>query len=730
MRKLAVLLLALFIAVSFATTATEQNFQQRTTGFAFEVARNWQILSIFAIMISIILVAIAYAVGVGFEMPEIQAWASNEMVQIVTNAIIIACLMGVLAFIELTVLGIVTSSGLSATMVPGCYGQGNSTSCLQSVTSAYLNDYYSAALTSAKDVLNQNVDAAAWAGRRIGLYCLTIYCLQIGATTTMAGHYILKSDMYGILFEYYTTLIGFMGAQQFVVEQICFKMGPVILALGILGRSFFFTRKLGGLLMAIAIGLMFFLPGMYVFDWITLDTTINGDKGTDQPASACPAVCALTAPYAYTDNGSILYGQQDVFAAFSAADSQKAVDILNGTAQDYQATTTNTSSSAYNRDVISCNYQQVDHCPVRCRQDGAPDFCATIPDCLLPPPSICPMGCRELPYPTAPACLNMTTQVQQACAKLPAQCKIIRQIPSSEIDQHEYAACPDSCKVVPPLQSNCDVGQCLDSSLDCRYTYRNASDPTLSYRPSKNYGDSDQQKAHAAQCALASQCPASLTASQSCVYVLPQTGSCNDLCGSCPIQCRIDAFATMDPSQIPQSCKDSNGNYLQACVQCTDGCKAQYAEIQANQTIAQADNKCGSCPLDHWLISSGLPQDYLTGGCDPAQCPSDYRVAVPRNACEMCLYSQESYAYSPPIDTQCSDECKPSDQAPTPDQSTYSKVGQDGLVGIAEIQDLSRLMVPVYVLPLFNIVATLVFIKGLSAFLGGDIDIPGISRVF
>ena len=96
----------------------------------------------------------------------------------------------------------------------------------------------------------------------------------------------------------------------------------------------------------------------------------------------------------------------------------------------------------------------------------------------------------------------------------------------------------------------------------------------------------------------------------------------------------------------------------------------------------------------------------------------------------MCLYSEESYAYSPPIDTQCADQCKPPDNAPTPDPNTYNKVGADGLYGVQEIQDLSRLMVPVYLLPLFNIVTTLVFIKGLSAFLGGDIEIPGLSRVF
>ena len=51
-------------------------------------------------------------------------------------------------------------------------------------------------------------------------------------------------------------------------------------------------------------------------------------------------------------------------------------------------------------------------------------------------------------------------------------------------------------------------------------------------------------------------------------------------------------------------------------------------------------------------------------------------------------------------------------------------------MGRAEIQNVAKLIIPAYLLPLFNIVATLVFIKGLSTMLGGDIEIPGISKVF
>jgi hypothetical protein len=96
----------------------------------------------------------------------------------------------------------------------------------------------------------------------------------------------------------------------------------------------------------------------------------------------------------------------------------------------------------------------------------------------------------------------------------------------------------------------------------------------------------------------------------------------------------------------------------------------------------------------------------------------------------MCLFTQESYAFTPPINTQCGDLCRPSDNTPATDPGAFTKIGESGLVGVPEIQEVSKLMIPAYVLPLFNIVATLIFIKGLSAFLGGDIEIPGLSKIF
>jgi len=125
-----------------------------------------------------------------------------------------------------------------------------------------------------------------------------------------------------------------------------------------------------------------------------------------------------------------------------------------------------------------------------------------------------------------------------------------------------------------------------------------------------------------------------------------------------------------------------------------------------------------------------LSTNYTNGSCSFANCPKEYRVRPPRSACEGCLFTEESDIYEPKVQTRCSDVCAPPKNAPAKSPGEYTKIGGEGLVGRAELPNVARLIIPASLLPLFNIVATLVFIKGLSEMLGGDIEIPGISKVF
>lgn len=694
MRKQLIFLALIFImGLAAASTITQEQFESGTgedggAGIGLEIARDWKVLAVFAIFISVILVAIAFVIGIGLEMPEVKAWASNELVQVFANVIIVITLIITIAFIDALVVAIVMTSSIN---IPECSDP--SQSCLQAVVSEYLEQYVTSAHDGAKEILANNIDAMGMANRRLGLYCLTIYCLQAGYTTTIAGHYLLDVDMYSIIFEYYTNLLASMEAQKFFVEQVSFKIGPVLLAVGIVARSFFFTRKIGGLLIAVALGVTFFFPGMYIFDWITLETALTGDKGLEQEEGFCPSECKEAAPIAYIQGGQGLETLKDVYAAFDTDHATTAAGIVAGTIPS----ATGSNGSADGKTVYSC---------------------------YTPTYSLCPQACREIPYPSSmPQCTNDSTQAYVHCAALPKECKVIRYV--SDIDEVEYNNCPASCKVVPPLKSDCtndedgDPGNCLISAYDCRMAYRD----DLDWRPSKTTDDSSVKT----RCNWAKDCPASLTAEDSCVFVIPRTGLCSDtsLCGECPAYCRVSNANT---DNLPASCKDGDGNLLAACVACTDSCMVNKSIIG---NLTGADD-CGSCPLERRILEPSMPDIYLNGVCSPSNCPldSDHRVAIPRNTCETCLFSEESYMYTPPINMRCSDICAPSDNAPVKDTGSYMNIGGGGLVGREEIKNVAKLILPAYLLPLFNIVATLIFIKGLSATLGGDIDIPGISKVF
>ena len=432
--------------IAYSTSGDfNQTFSSTTATYGNEIVQNWNLMAVGALIISSILVALAYMIGNSFEIADLKAWASNEAVQIIANLLIIIVLAGFLVFLDTTLMWVVSSSNVGTICTIG-------ESCLKNVSNAYLDQYIGGAKSGAESVLRDNVVAGEWANRRFGAQALTILALQYGISSTVVGNFMLDQDMHAITFEYYTNMLSSLEAQKFFVDRIAFGIGPIVLALGIVCRSFFFSRKLGGLLIAMAAGAMFFFPAMYVFDWITLDTTLNADKGfaNDLP-TLCPAECAQGPPIALLDNTSVgggfvpLTTPSQVYALFSETDQQRAQRIINGTDNSAMATL---GAGYIGKPVVSCEYGTGGECPTQC---------------------------RELPYPSSiPMCNNRTQEIPQKCAALRAECKVVRQIDTSSptFNLAQYNSCPSVCKITPPLRSNCNVGQCLNSRYDCRVTYR------------------------------------------------------------------------------------------------------------------------------------------------------------------------------------------------------------------------------------------------------------------
>ncbi len=695
------LLLALLIvaACAFAQSGFAGSFESQTSGAGLpELVKDWRVLSVAAIMASLALVAIAYAVGIGMEIPEVKAWAGNELIQIFATVLIVIALMSAFAVLDTVAVEATQASGLNI----GC---GGGQGCLQQVADTYLGTYINVSREDTRKIVLDSIDAGAWAARRFGIYCTSIYCLQIGATFGVNGHYVLDTDRYAIVFEYYTGILSSLEAQRFFVSRISFVIGPQLIAMGIVGRSFFFTRKLGGLLMAIGVGIMMFLPGMYLFDWFTLDTTLTGNKASaDAGGSLCPGECKVPHLMAYVENGSQavpLGSIKQVYEAFPSSQSGDAAGIVAGTAGSAVP-----SGGAY---------------------EGM-----TVTSCMVVSDADCPMACRELPYPTSLTdCMDQDKMVPQKCAALlPDKCWLRRYAGTVPGDA-SLSYCPDECRIVPPMKGDCftGMGQCLSSRPECRVfkgANYSAGLPTAfvwAPDPDRDYSEDQYER-----CVDAQSCVPDANASKSCSYVVPDTGQCSSLCQGCPEVCRV---VTGNLSRLPSGCIDEDADSLtEACKACPVGCKVSAVHIEEADTGGSL--MCQGCDAEKRIIAYGeaLPEGYVTGKCDiGTNCPAEGRVAVPRTSCEQCIFSEESQMYEPPIQPDCTDLCRPSDDLPVKNPAAYTAVGAEGLVGSAEIQNVSKLMLPGYVLPLFNIVATLAFIRGLSAALGGDIEIPGISKV-
>ncbi|HIE55673.1 MAG TPA: hypothetical protein EYP90_10910, partial [Chromatiaceae bacterium] len=379
---------------------------------------------------------------------------------------------------------------------------------------------------------------------------------------------------------------------------------------------------------------------------------IAGEKAVEEDVRGCPPECSIGPPLAFyrTSEGDLIHLSTvtEIYLAFDPDDDEVAIEISRGTRE--RAIGSNATSEADGQTVFSCYYGEYENCLSQC---------------------------RDLPYPhSLTECVER--EVQEACSQLPIECKAVRTVPGA-VDDDEYLRCPEECKIVPPLRSNCDEGRCLDARFDCRVTNMN----DLDYRPTVE-GPADK----VAECEYAAECPASMDAFDSCVYIIPQWGSCDEeLCIGCPAECRIIGA---ELEELPEEClldtydpdNSSTWEMSEACNQCPSTCKVTIDFIETLDI-----GNCTGCQMERRILHHSIPPEYLEGDCARDVCPLDSynRAVIPMSSCEACLFSEEAYIYNPPVNTDCGSLCRPSDNVPSKSPGEYTEADEDGLIGKPEI---------------------------------------------
>ncbi|MDO8554452.1 MAG: hypothetical protein Q7S22_06605 [Candidatus Micrarchaeota archaeon] len=586
----------------------------------FEAIKDWRALSLLVIMLMVIIISLAIMFGKSFDLPDLIAWGHTELSQVIATGIIILILIPTLFFLDSTLSSIVDNSNLGFK----CSDR-PADNCAIMTANAYLRDTVQDADGSVRGILT-NADKAAKSGsQRLGGYATYAFqppLLQFQYSISPNAGRMIYLDQYSVILEYFGTIFTVLISQQFFVSEIAFKVGPSVFLFGILLRSFFLTRKLGGLLMAVGIGVMYVLPLMYVFDWYTLNITLYGDSILVPQTAMCPVECNTRAPGAYSSDGKTYADTGDAITklGLGSATNDQVIASIQATFDGTRAAVSVPLPTGGTKTLISCEYAS------------------------KTPYGKCPTACRERPYPLTEECTSSSsytsfispdpaTFIEKACNHIPAECIVTKlAAPPAPEDQ----GCPSECKVIPPLKINCDItntvfgtsNTCLESKHVCRATRTGIP----------AFGSDDR--------------PA----------------NCEELLFDTAIS--HDAWACPAP---------------------------------VNENAADAAFK--SCVYV-------LPSKSIL------------------DSCSACLKVDPSYTYKPAVRLNCGELCGSGKNGPVKiPPSVFARKTKEGMIGPSEIKDAASLMLPSYILPLLNITVTLMFIRSLSNMLGGDIEIPGVSKI-
>lgn len=561
---------------------------------------DWKAASIIAVAISIAIVALGYIFGHALNSRELKTWAGMELVQAFGSVLIVAALLGAIAFFD-----VVSGEIASSTMDFAGYGsvctENLDKPCSMHVAQIYLGNLLQAGAQNAKTLVENSVQAAKSASFRYGVQTYTVFTLWSGGSHGPNAGMSMMVDRYNTLLDYYAKALASLHAQRFFSDVIIFGIGPVFLLVGIVLRTFFFARKLGGLLLAIAIALMLIYPLTYVFSWLTLTVAVYGNNMFAQ-SDTCPAECKQTAPvvaYLASDGVRVAIPSLDSFAA---AKNLNAVRIADGAISGIPGGSDREGRYSF----PAGNLQSVVVCE---------DLSEFGVDAQLDACSDCPTMCREVPYPWYnQACLE--SSIERACRECDVRCKIVRKWSPAGGEE----ACADKegcdgirnaqgqlCTIGLPLEGIREVGgepvypasaqelaqaddvcggECLQCPSFCRVRIDNG-DGTFSLR-----GDSPVCASAACRsCAGingAGRPDGGVRADGKCVLGISKasTAPCEQLCTGCPQYCRVrDGEGEK---------ADVAGCNIPACASCPLGC---FADVPVGI------DRCAPAPVGNWQAS-------------------------------------------------------------------------------------------------------------------------------
>ncbi|MCL6089101.1 MAG: hypothetical protein M1530_02965 [Candidatus Marsarchaeota archaeon] len=602
-----------------------------------------------AALICVLAMAIILMAAVALGSEELKQFVRAELGQAIVTVLIVICIVALVSGLDIaleSVAGGITSPCVGVS-VPASLNSGLTTN---KYAYCYVDNLYGLSKQAARDSLRQGVDYASQAYLSTGVMTTRWFLLYIGFSIRPNADKRLDSEVKSQEFYLHETYMISLLGQRYVLQTAAPAVGSAALFLGVLLRALFYTRRLGGLLMAAGLALLLVWPATYLLAWVTLNVAVFGPQAISTPPdSTCPASCLIQPPYGYkTSNaGGASMGQDTLDAnqieAIASAASLSSRDVegmlKQGVQPCYPAPGTPPIGTAPPEKTGSINYADSDKCPSSCR--------------FYPTPADCDAA---------------------ACASLPRACKTIRAISLSDPAdvctggigfsgpnsgwQCTEAQCPAFCKQLLPQvkEENGKVVASKDADLcgkdsDCQAC-------TLFLRRYNYGGDASAITAVAKGNPSCEACmgkykdlnPSAGGPLPDCMTGVPTllSGTCDasGACGThmgigqwltagqpagvCPVDCRINFKSGQDAYKDPlyvQYC-EGNADIVSACRACPVQCKVNSSALGAGGDSSRS----GIAGLSGPITCAEAPK-FINSMIDPAEtamcrlCPMSCRFS-------------------------------------------------------------------------------------------------------
>jgi len=217
---------------------------------------NWIATALVIVFATFLFLGITYMISESFNSKELRAWTIAEFFQAGMSIIIIVIL--VMFFSTLSQFTQTLADPLTAE--PCTTGD-----CHIVLSQTYLSNVRNVAIELASYTAHRSVSAISKSTFRISLVAVDLIPFMFsGFSVRPFAGFSIYSDRYILLTDNALRMAASLNAQILFLEYIRVGLVPLLLIAGVLLRSVFFLRRVGGLLIAIAIALFTVYPLMYL----------------------------------------------------------------------------------------------------------------------------------------------------------------------------------------------------------------------------------------------------------------------------------------------------------------------------------------------------------------------------------------------------------------------------------------------------------------------------------